>query len=100
MRCSPALLVPCPHRLLGRFREFDLLTHRIDRGDVDGMIHAAGGDLNLSTLYAEHRATSMCSLICEALIMAIGMLSLGDVYGAGSPRTSRQVMHAVSAHHA
>jgi CBS domain-containing protein len=30
----------------------------------------------------------------------VGMLSLGDVYGAGSPRTSRQVMHAVSAHHA
>ena len=30
----------------------------------------------------------------------IGMLSLGDVYGTGSRRTSRQVMHAVSAHHA
>ena len=30
----------------------------------------------------------------------VGMLSLGDVYGTGSRRTSRQVMHAVSAHHA
>jgi CBS domain-containing protein len=30
----------------------------------------------------------------------VGILSLGDVYGAGSRRTSRQVMHAVSAHHA
>src|SRR5262245_34791267 len=30
----------------------------------------------------------------------VGMLSLGDVYGRGSRRTSRQVMHAVSAHHA
>ena len=29
----------------------------------------------------------------------IGILSLGDVYGKGSRRTSRQVMHAVSAHH-
>jgi CBS domain-containing protein len=29
----------------------------------------------------------------------VGMLSLGDVYGNGSRRTSRQVMHAVSAHH-
>jgi CBS domain-containing protein len=29
----------------------------------------------------------------------VGMLSLGDVYGTRSRRTSRQVMHAVSAHH-
>jgi signal-transduction protein with cAMP-binding, CBS, and nucleotidyltransferase domain len=29
----------------------------------------------------------------------VGMLSLGDVYGKGSRRSSRQVMHAVSAHH-
>jgi len=28
----------------------------------------------------------------------VGMLSLGDVYGVGSPRASRRVMHAVSAH--
>ena len=29
----------------------------------------------------------------------VGMLSLGDVYGKGSRRSSRNVMHAVSAHH-
>ena len=29
----------------------------------------------------------------------VGMLSLGDVYGKGSRRSSRKVMHAVSAHH-
>lgn len=30
----------------------------------------------------------------------IGMLSLGDVYGAAPRRTSRKVMHGVSRHHA
>ena len=29
----------------------------------------------------------------------VGMLSLGEVYGAASRRTSHHVMHAVSAHH-
>ena len=29
----------------------------------------------------------------------VGMLSLGDVYGNGTRRAGRKVMHAVSAHH-
>jgi hypothetical protein len=49
--------VPSPHRLLRRRLEADLLSiHRVDRCDVDEMIHATRRDLDLFAFHTEHCA--------------------------------------------